>query len=137
VILVDTSAWIDYLRATGSPADGRLTDALAKAERLATTGTILLEVLGGARDERHAADLRQLLDRCRYLPLVEPSDHESAAGIYRACRSAGDTVRNLSDCLIAAVAIRARASLLHQDVDFDSIARVAPLKVEPAGTSSR
>jgi predicted nucleic acid-binding protein len=127
VILVDTSAWIEFQRATGSPADLRLTDALEAEDPLATTGLVLLEILAGARDERHAGDLRRLLDRCRFLPLEEPSDYEAAAALYRACRREGTTVRRLPDCLIAAVAIRNRVSLMHRDADFDAIARHSPL----------
>jgi len=127
VILVDSSAWIEYLRATGSPADRRLATALETDEPIATTGIVLLEVLCGARDERQARDLSRLLDRCRFLPLDEPSDHEAAAALYRACRRAGATIRRLPGCLIATVAIRNEIALLHQDADFDAIAAHAPL----------
>ena len=128
MILVDSSAWIEFQRATGSAADRRLTAAIEAEELLATTGTILLEILAGARDERHAGDLRRLLDRCTFLQLEEPSDHEAAAALYRACRREGSTIRRLPDCLIAAVAIRTGASLLHQDADFEAIARHARLE---------
>jgi hypothetical protein len=127
VILVDTSAWIEYLRGTGSQADARLSRALADDEPLATTGIVLLELLCGARDETRARDLRRLLDRCRFLPMEEPSDHEAAAALYRACRRQGTTIRRLPDCLIAAVAIRAQVPLLHQDGDFDALAGHVPL----------
>jgi predicted nucleic acid-binding protein len=127
VILVDSSAWIEFQRATGSPADLRLTRAIDTGEPLATTGIVLLELLSGARDEQHALDLRRLLDRCRFLPLEEPSDHEAAAALYRSCRGQGTTIRRLPDCLIATVAIRTSSTLLHQDADFDAIARHAPL----------
>ncbi len=136
MILVDSSAWIEQLRATGSPVERRLTAAIEKDEQLATVGPVLLEILAEARDERHAQKLRALLGRCRFLPLQEPSDHEAAAGLYRACRRGGSTIRRLPDCLIAAVAIRTGAQLLHQDSDFDEIARHAPLEIvapeEPA-----
>lgn len=129
MILVDTSAWIELLRATGSDVDSRLTRAIERRERLATMGLVLLEVLAGARDEQQALDLRRLLARCRYLRVEEPSDFEAAATLYRGCRRQGTTVRRLPDCLIAAVAIRLNADLLHRDSDFDAIARVAPLRV--------
>jgi predicted nucleic acid-binding protein len=129
VILVDSSAWIEFQRATGSAADRRVTAAISGDERLATMGLVILEVLAGARDERHARDLRRLLDRCQFLPLEEPSDHEGAAALYRACRRSGSTIRRLPDCLIAAVAIRAGAAVLHQDADFDAIARHTPLTI--------
>jgi predicted nucleic acid-binding protein len=131
VILVDSSAWIELQRATGSPADARLTAAIEHDEPLATTGVVVLEVLAGARDERHARDLRRLLARCELLRLQEPSDHEAAAVLYRTCRRAGQTIRRLPDCLIAAVAIRAGAQLLHQDSDFDVIALHSPLATVP------
>lgn len=127
MILVDTSAWVEYLRGTGSAADERLSGALRDSEELATTGIVLLELLAGARDEQHAAQLRRLLAGCRFLRLEEPSDQEAAAGLYRLCRSRGTTVRRLVDCLIAAVAIRTQTPLLHQDADFEAIARHTPL----------
>ncbi len=127
MILVDSSAWVEYQRATGSPADLRLTRAIETDEPLATTGIVLLELLSGAVDERHALDLRRLLDRCRFLSLEEPSDHEAAAALYRTCRRAGTTIRRLPDCLIATVAMRTDSTLLHQDADFDAIARHASL----------
>jgi predicted nucleic acid-binding protein len=36
-------------------------------------------------------------------------------------------VRKLQDCLIAAVAIRTAAELLHRDGDFETLARHTPL----------
>lgn len=133
MILVDSSAWIEFHRATGSRVDLRLTSAIENDEPLATMGLVVLETLAGARDERHARDLRRLLDRCRFLPLEDPFDFESAAALYRACRREGTTIRRLPDCLIAAVAIRTGAMLLHQDADFDAIARHAPLALATSG----
>lgn len=128
MILADTSAWIEYLRGTGSFADGELTRLLEADEQLATTGLVLLELLAGARDEREAADLRRLIDRCQFVSLEEPSDLEAAATLYRIARREGTTVRRLPDCLIAAVAMRVGATLLHRDSDFEAIARIAPLE---------
>jgi predicted nucleic acid-binding protein len=133
VILVDSSAWIELQRATGSPADARLTVAIEADEPLATTGLVMLEILAGARDERHALALRRLLGRCVFLALEEPSDHEVASALYRACRRGGRTIRRLPDCLIAAVAIRVDAQLLHQDSDFEAIALHSPLVTVPLG----
>jgi predicted nucleic acid-binding protein len=129
VILVDSSAWIEFQRATGSAVDERLTKAIETDEPLATLGLVVLEVLAGARDEQQARDLRRLLDRCSFVPLEEPPDWELAAALYRTCRRAGTTVRRLPDCLIAVVAMRVDADLLHRDADFDAIAQHAPLAV--------
>lgn len=129
MILVDTSAWIEFDRATESAVDLRLTRALEQQEPLATTGVVVLELLAGGRDDRHVTDLQRLLAGCRFLPLEEPTDHEVAAALYRACRRAGVTVRRVQDCLLAVVAMRTGSTLLHQDADFDEIARHASLQI--------
>jgi predicted nucleic acid-binding protein len=90
-----------------------------------------MEVLAGARNERHLSDLRRLLARASTIP-VGPIDYEEAAALYRLCRSEGDTVRKLIDCLIAAAAMRASASILHLDADYDILARHTSLRIEPA-----
>jgi predicted nucleic acid-binding protein len=132
VILADTSAWIEFRRATGSAVHLRLRTAVETGESLVTTGVVVMELLAGARDEQDAEALRRLLARCRFLPLEEPWDDEVAASIYRACRREGATVRRMTDCLIAAVAIRCGARVLNRDIDFDVIARHSALVLEPA-----
>jgi predicted nucleic acid-binding protein len=89
-----------------------------------------MEVLAGARDEQHLADLRGLLARASLLP-TEPTDYEAAAALYRTCRRRGETVRKLIDCLIAATAIRSAIPILHSDNDFDVLARHTSLSIEP------
>jgi predicted nucleic acid-binding protein len=86
-----------------------------------------MEVLAGARDDGHRNQLRRLLARCAFLPTEGPRDYEDAAALYRTCRRGGETVRALTDCLIAAVAVRNVVPLLHTDADFDAIARHTPL----------
>lgn len=129
MILIDSSAWIEYLRRTGSPVNVRVREML-DAE-LATCDPVRMEVLAGARDDHHLDGLRRLLARATLLPM-EPTDYEAAAALYRSCRRDGETVRKLSDCLIAAVAIRADSPVLHADADFDVLARHTPLRVAPA-----
>ncbi len=128
MILVDTSAWVEFLRDTGSPACQRVDELLA--DEIAICHPIRMEVLAGARDERHLRDLRGLLARASVLPTL-PVDYEEAAARYRTCRRMGETVRKLIDCLIAAQAIRAGIPLLHVDADFDTLARHTELMIEP------
>jgi predicted nucleic acid-binding protein len=129
VILVDSSAWIEYLRATESPVHRYLRLLLEDGRPVATTGVVMLEVLAGARDEPHARKLSRLLGRCSLLAAEEPSDYEAAAALYRACRREGLTIRRPPDLLIATIAIRTDTPLLQLDVDFDAIARHAPLRI--------
>ena len=51
-----------------------------------------------------------------------------AAHIYRTCRAKGFTIRSSMDCLICATALQHQAWVLHNDRDFDAIARFFPLK---------
>lgn len=88
-------------------------------------------LLAGARSDRDRDRLRQRLLALPLLRLRGMPDFESAAGLYRRCRGRGETVRKLIDCLIAAVAIRERASVLHNDRDFDVLTRHTRLRVEP------
>lgn len=129
MILVDTSAWVEYLRGTGSRVHRKVRELLETEQPLASTEVVVMEVLAGARDDLHLERLRRLLFRCEFLPLAGLSDYEDAAALYRQCRRAGTTLRSLTDCLIAVVAMRANAELIHADRDFETIARHAPLRI--------
>ena len=124
MIIIDTSAWIEFLRDTGSKVCNTVDGLLA--EDLAICDAISMEVLAGARNEQHLAQLRRLLARASLLPILA-EDYEQAAALYRTCRRNGETVRKLIDCLIAAVAIRSNAPVLHADADFAALARHTPL----------
>lgn len=103
-ILADTSAWVHYLRATGSD------------DTLHTTDVVVMEVLAGGWDEAHVGVLRRLLSRCEFVPVDGLADFEQAAALFRRCR-------------IAAVAVRAGLDVLHADRDFDALARRTALQL--------
>jgi predicted nucleic acid-binding protein len=129
VILVDSSAWIEFLRATGSSANLRVRSALERGVALASTDVIVMEILAGARDNDDRDRLRRLLYGVEFLAVDGPADYEQAAELYRACRAGGETPRKLTDCLIATVAIRNGAALLCDDADFAAIARHSSLRL--------
>lgn len=131
MILADTSAWVEYLRGTGSVAHRRMRTALTDAE-IAVCDAVRMEVLAGARGEQHLRDLHRLLARAVTFKTL-PSDHDAAASIYRSCRRHGETPRSLIDCLIAAIAVRRGATVLHADRDFSVIARHSTLKTVAPG----
>src|SRR5579864_814794 len=133
MILADTSAWVEYDRATGSTVDLRLRDLIAADGPIAVTEPVIMEVLAGARSDARAADLRRLLLRFHLYPFDAVADFESAARVYRRCRQAGITPRGLVDCMIATVALRYKATLLACDVDLDRVARIIGVELdEPA-----
>jgi predicted nucleic acid-binding protein len=127
--LPDSSAWIEYLRATGSPTHLRLRELVVGGARIATTDVVLLEVLAGARSRRGRDELKRLLYACEYLRTITPADFEAGAEVYRTCRRNGETIRKLTDCVIAAVALRCDATVLACDSDFAAIARHVPLQL--------
>jgi len=132
VILADTSAWVEYDRATGSAVDRRLTALIASDGALAVTEPVAMEVLAGARSDRRAAELRRLLLRFPLLSIDATADFDAAARIYRRCRNAGINPRGMVDCLIAAVAWRRGAGLLAHDADLDRIAGVVGIELDEA-----
>lgn len=130
MILADTSAWIEYDRASGSPADRRLADLITADGPLAVTEPVIMEVLAGARTDARENDLRRLLLRFELHPVDPAPDFEAAARIYRRCRGVAVTPRGLIDCLIAAVALRREATLLAHDVDLYRVAEVVGITMD-------
>jgi predicted nucleic acid-binding protein len=134
VILADTSAWVEYDRATGSTVDLRLRDLIAADGPIAVTEPVIMEVLAGARTDAREADLRRLLLRFHLYTFDAAADFEGAARIYRRCRRAGVTPRGLVDCMIAAVARRHEATLLACDIDLDRVAQVIGIELDRPAT---
>ncbi len=126
MVLIDTSAWVEFLRDTGSAVCARVDDLLDG--EIAVCDPIRMEVLAGARDELHLHSLRRLLARATVLR-TDSAHFEEAAALFRRCRQEGETVRRLMDCLIAAVAIRSGVPVLHRDGDFDVLARHTELEI--------
>lgn len=131
MILVDTSAWVEEIRRTRSPAHLALTRLLNGGSTIAVTEPVVMELLAGVRSTR---ELRALRSRILSFPILRVdhlSTYERAAAVWRLCRVAGEPVRNTTDCLIAAVAIREDVPVLHADRDFEAIARHTDLRIEP------
>ena len=124
--LIDTSAWVEYLRGTGSQTNFKVREIIGFDAQICDP--VRMELLAGARDEQHVAQLGKFLARTTVIK-TESIDYDNAAAIYRACRKLGLTIRTHIDCLIAAIAIRTDTDLLHNDSDFDAIAQVTKLKI--------
>ncbi len=124
--IIDTSAWIEYLRGTGSRTNLEVRELIGYDALICDP--VRMELLAGARDEKHVAQLEKFLASTTVIK-IESIDYDNAAAIYRACRKLGLTIRTHIDCLIAAIAIRTDTDLLHNDSDFDAIAQVTKLKI--------
>jgi predicted nucleic acid-binding protein len=125
MVLVDTSVWIEILRAR---APLRL-ESILDFDEVVTCLPVIQEVLQGFRDEQA---FRLARDSMRALPAVESplslAVIEEAVGLYRTARRQGLTVRSSVDCLIAACALRHGLTVLHRDRDYPTLAKICPLQ---------
>lgn len=133
MILVDTSVWTLVFRRRPRL---KLED-LVELDEVVTCLPVLQEVLQGFDDERAFNIAREAM---LALPLVEsPLSSEvflEAVSLYRSARRLGVSVRSGVDCLVAACALRHGLLVLHQDRDYDQIARIAPLSVRRVARGS-
>lgn len=124
--LVDTTVWIDLLRGGETAAVSVLRRLLVEGQAV-TAPVIVQEILQGASSP---ATLQQLREHFLALPMVEPAPggqtHAAAGELYARCRWQGITPRSPHDCLIAQLAIEHEVPLLHDDRDFEALARVEP-----------
>jgi predicted nucleic acid-binding protein len=127
VELIDSSVWVEYLRDTNSRACNEV-DRLwhDRPGEMATTEPVVMELLAGANSERLFARIEKLMGGLQLLTVDASRDYRDAAINYRAVRAGGYTVRKTMDCLIAAVAVRTGATLVHRDRDFDVLAAALP-----------
>lgn len=120
-VLVDTSAWADFLNGFPSPVADALAELLRGDDDVCTCGIVVAEVFQGLRrDEGRDAIRRSFED----LIFLEPSGirlYLRAAELYRSLRERGKTVRSTVDCIIAAIAEDRGCALLARDRDMDAI----------------
>jgi predicted nucleic acid-binding protein len=127
VELIDSSAWIQFLRRTGSRANVEVRDLLRQHPGdVAMTEPVAMELLAGATSDRAFEQIDKLSRGLRMLSVDASVDYRDAAVAYRAVRRSGHPVRKTIDCLIAAVAVRTGATLVHRDRDFDLLAAALP-----------
>jgi predicted nucleic acid-binding protein len=132
VILADTSAWVEYDRATGSRVDRRINELIRDDVSLAVTEPVIMEVMAGSWNDEREVNLRRLLLRFPLLRFDAAIDFDAATKIYRQCRRAGITPRGMVDCMIASVARRHDASLLTADADLSRVAKVVEIILDDA-----
>jgi len=124
--LVDTSVWIDYFREKDNATVKKLDSIFNKGHRFGITSAIYQEILQGANTEQDT----YLKTQRFYHPVNPLKTHQAAAHLYFTCRRNGITVRSSIDCLIAQLAIENHLILLHNDKDFQYMAKVIPELIE-------
>jgi predicted nucleic acid-binding protein len=128
MVLVDTTVWIDFFADRSEPHVTALTELIENEDDLCLCGIILAEVLQGIRSDEEYIKTKDYFGDLILLPM-EKSTFVQAAEIYRSLRKLGITIRKPVDCMIASVAIDHDIRLLHNDRDFDYIAKHSKLKI--------
>lgn len=127
MIFIDTSVWIDFFAGRDLPHVATLEQLILDEEDLALCGIVLTEILQGIVSDSTYHRVRQHLQPLIMLPMSK-TVFIKAADIYRKLRKQGITIRKTNDCIIAATVLEHRCRLLHNDKDFDPIAKYFPLK---------
>jgi predicted nucleic acid-binding protein len=120
-VLVDTSAWVDFLNDFKSPAADALAELLRGDDDVCTCGIVAAEVFQGLRRDRGHDAIRRSFEDMIFL---EPSGvrlYFRAAELYRGLRERGRTVRSTVDCIVASIAEEGACDLLARDRDMDAI----------------
>lgn len=128
-MIVDTSVWIDVLRNNSTPKAEFLKKYISAGKQPYITPTILQEVLQGVSDEERYKHVKEGILANKLLTLDPVEAAIGAAELYRSLRKKGVTIRRPNDCLIAYYALVHDLPVLHNDVDFDQIARHTALRV--------
>ncbi len=132
IVLVDTSVWLRRERAA-------LLEPLH--DRIAICPPVVQELLQGAYGNDTQAVVAEIVrDAIMLESPVSLEAFQQAGSIFRAARIAAYTIRTPYDCLIAAIAIRHGAEILHADRDFDYIAEATNLEarnINPSASRAR
>ena len=127
--LIDSSAWVEFLRRKGDSKVKNVVARLLQADQAAYTCPIRFELLSGVKPDEED-DLERTFTLSHHLPF-EPGDWVEAALLERQLRAKGLTVPR-NDLFVATVAIRVGVPVVCKDIHFDTARKVVGerLKVE-------
>jgi predicted nucleic acid-binding protein len=120
-VLIDSSAWIDFLNDFPSPHAAEVERLVKSDDEVCTCGLVALEVLQGLRRSSSFPEAQAMFEE---LTLLEPAGLETylvAARLYAALRRGGKTLRSAVDCVVLALADEHRCWVLARDRDIEAI----------------
>ena len=120
-VLVDTSAWVDFLNGYPSKERAALASLIASDDEICTCGVIVAEVFHGLKQDKGRKQLEGLFRKLVFLEPRGVDPYLRAAAVYRTLRSQGHTVRSTIDCLIAVLADEGGCYVLARDRDLTAI----------------
>jgi len=127
MFLIDSSAWIEYLRPKGSQKVKQKVREILQREEAACCGIVVVEILRGATNEK---DFQSLSDSLRSLPQIPIDDPvvERASRWGFLLDRKGKFV-STTDLIIASAAYK-KARLIHVDSDFELVSTEVDLEEE-------
>jgi predicted nucleic acid-binding protein len=127
-IIVDTGVWIDFYNGISNSMVEALKIIMIN-DVIVVPPIIVQEILQGIRKKKLLHFIEDALLGFQFISYDTYEAAFEAAALYRFVRSKGVTVRSANDCLIAWLCISNNFSLLHNDKDFDNIAKHTSLKI--------
>ena len=122
MVIVDTSAWIEYLQG-GLPRVVNKVDLCLEQDLVGIGDLVYCEVMQGIRAPRERRNVSTLLLSLPQFDMVGFRIAEKSAANYRLLRSKGVTVRKTIDVLIGTFCAENGMQLIHHDSDFDLMAK--------------
>jgi predicted nucleic acid-binding protein len=130
-VLVDTSAWVEFLNGTRSRHGDAVEALLRGDDEPCTCGIVVSEVFQGLRKDATRGAIEQSF---RDMSFLEPTDIDvylRAGEVYRKLRERGVTIRSTIDCIVAVIAEEGGCMLLARDRDLDALLASGLVKVKP------
>jgi predicted nucleic acid-binding protein len=128
-MIFDTSVWIDFSRGKKTPLTDLLQHKIYDDLKVYICPPVYQEILQGVKNENELEEIKGLLLSLDFLLLDPYFVADGAASIFRQLQKVGLTIRKPNDCIIAFYAIHFNFKLVHNDADFDKIAKHTKLKV--------
>lgn len=115
MVILDTSAWVEFFRRDGDPHVKLAVKGLLDAYECALCGPVEMEFLGGARPE----EMKRIQTWFNIIPYLknDPKIWRLAATNYARLRSAGSAVP-WNDILIATLALEKNVAVYAHDKHF-------------------
>ncbi len=132
ISVVDSSVWIDFFNKKTTPQIEIVKSSLYTSTKKSPFGImpiIYQEILQGIDNDKQYSLVKEVLFGLEMIDIDQFLYAEKAADLYRCLRRKGVTIRKANDCLIAAVCIDFKYPIIHNDKDFDNIAKYTSLKI--------
>jgi len=122
MVIVDTSAWVEYLQDGHAPVVKKVDDCLGQ-DLVGIGDLIYCELMQCIRSPQQRAQVSSLLLSLPQFEMVGFGIAEKSAENYRLLRSKGVTVRKTIDVLIGTFCAEHGFQIVHNDSDFTLMAK--------------